>query len=238
MDIDWAIGKLEAYLTLCQRVKSSIAPGEFWSDGAEALNNQAELMLSTVQRIVLHVEPADARPLLPPSYSSANDAELRVRRAIGALRDREEVDANLAPDAPELAADELHPVVWRAAAVIWDTGEYRVALAQAALALAMHVKSRTKSKLTDRKLMQEAFSPEPPKSGAIRLHFPGDTEDESWRSRQSGLHLIAQGAFAGIRNISAHEDEPWPEHIAIEYLSVLSVIARWADETVEVKGQA
>lgn len=236
MDVEWAVGKLEAYLALCRQIERAVAPGEYWNDRAGALNNQAELMLSTVQQIVTHVDSEDTRPLLPPSYSSGNDAELRIRRVIGALRDREEVEAKLAPDSPELSADELHPVIWRAAAVIWDTGEYRVAVAQAALAFAMHVKARTKSRLTDRKLMQEAFSPEPPKGNAIRLHFPGDTEDDTWRSRQSGLHLIAQGAFAGIRNISAHEDEPWPEHIAIEYLSVLSVVARWADDT-ETKGQ-
>ncbi|WP_172582899.1 TIGR02391 family protein [Subtercola boreus] len=150
-----------------------------------------------------HIDSADTRPLLPPSYSSGNDAELHIRRGIGALRDREEVEAKLAPESPEFAADELHPIVWRAAAVIQDKGEYRVAVAQAALALAMHVKARTKSKPTDRKLMQEAFSPEEPKAGAARLHFSGGPEDESWRSRESGLHLIAQGAFAGIRNISA-----------------------------------
>jgi hypothetical protein len=234
MDVEWAIGKLETYLALCRQVKEAMVPGEYWNDRAEALNNQAELMLSTVQQIVTHVDSKDTLRLLPPSYSTGNDAELRIRRAIGALRDREEVEAKLAPESPEFAADELHPIIWRAAAVIWDTGEYRVAVAQAALALAMHVKSRTKSKLTDRKLMQEAFSPEGPRAGAARLHFSGGPEDESWRSRQSGLHLIAQGAFAGIRNISAHEDEPWPEHIAIEYLSVLSVVARWADDT-EIK---
>jgi hypothetical protein len=48
--------------------------------------------------------------------------------------------------------------------------------------------------------------------------------------------LLAQGAYAGIRNISAHEDEEWTEQQALEYLAVLSVCARWADET-EIEGE-
>lgn len=119
--------------------------------------------------------------------------------------------------------------------MIWDTGEYRVAVGQSALTLATHLKSRSKSKLSDRKLVQDVFSPDAPKPGGVRLQFSGDRH-ESWRSRQSGLHLLAQGAFAGIRNIATHEDEPWPEQIALEFLAVLSVVARWADETEPVLG--
>jgi hypothetical protein len=79
--------------------------------------------------------------------------------------------------------------------------------------------------------MQDVFSPSPPSGGRRRLHFPGDKDEGSWRSRQEGLHLLAQGAYAGIRNISAHEDEEWTEQQALEYLVVLSVCARWADDT-------
>lgn len=50
-------------------------------------------------------------------------------------------------------------------------------------------------------------------------------------ARQQGLHLIAQGAFAGIRNVAVHDDLEWTEHEALEHLAVLSVVARWAEET-------
>ena len=99
----------------------------------------------------------------------------------------------------------------------------------------MHLKARSKSKLSDRKLVQDVFSLDPPKPGGVRLQFPGERDDDSWRSRQSGLHLLAQGAFAGIPNIAAHEDEPWPEQVALEFLAVLSVVARWSDETETVE---
>jgi hypothetical protein len=142
----------------------------------------------------------------------------------------------MSPTAPELAADRLHPVIWKSAAVTWSTGQYRVAVGQASLALATHIKARAKSKLSDRKLVQDVFSSAPPSGGRTRLHFPGDKDEESWRSRQDGLHLLAQGTYAGIRNLSAHEDEEWTEQQALEYLAVLSVCARWADET-EITGQ-
>ena len=235
MDIEWAKSKLEDYLALCRQVKAAVPAGEYWNDRAGELNEQAELMLSTVQRIVFQVEPANTEPLLPPGYSSS-DTELRVRRALGALQDAEEADRHLAPSAPDFIADRMHPTIWSAAAVIWDTGKYRVAVGQSALALATHLKARSRSKLSDRKLVQDVFAPDAPKPGGVRLHFPGDRDDESWRSRQSGLHLLAQGAFAGIRNIAAHEDEPWPEQMALEFLAVLSVVARWADETEPAVG--
>ncbi|QAY60464.1 hypothetical protein ET475_11010 [Microbacterium protaetiae] len=234
MDIEWAISKLKRYLNLCRAVKAAVPPGEYWSDRASPINDDAELMLSTVQRVLFQVDPANTNPLLPPNYSDS-DTELRVRRALGALQDIEETNEHLAPEAPEFVADRLHPRVWGAAAVIWDTGEYRIAVGQAALALAMHLKARSKSKLSDRKLVQDVFSLDPPKPGGVRLQFPGERDDESWRSRQSGLHLLAQGTFAGIRNIAAHEDEPWPEQVALEFLAVLSVVARWSDETEAVE---
>ena len=37
---------------------------------------------------------------------------------------------------------------------------------------------------------------------------------------------MAQATFAGIRNIAVHDDVLWTEHEALEYLAVLSVIAR------------
>ncbi len=48
--------------------------------------------------------------------------------------------------------------------------------------------------------------------------------------------MLAQGAYSGIRNVSIHHEEVLPEHAALEYLAVLSVVARWVDETECVTG--
>lgn len=236
MDLGWAEKKLEEYLQVCEAVRNAVPRGEMWNDRATSFNQQAELMLHTIERIVRWTDPYETEKLLPPSYSGSSNGEQRVRRALGAVRDLEEVEMRMTPTAPGLAADTLHPVVWQSAAVIWGTGQYRVAIGQASLALATHIKARAMSKLSDRKLVQDVFSPAPPTAERVRLHFPGDKEEDTWRSRQEGLHLLAQGAYAGIRNISAHEDEEWTEQQALEYLAVLSVCARWAEETEIVRG--
>lgn len=231
MDLFWAETKPEEYLRLCQAIRDAIPSGDYWNDQASEYNKQAELMLYAVEQIVQRIEGRDTVQISPPSHRDSATGEERVRKALGAVRDLEEVASNMTPDAPELAADGLHPVVWSSASITWNTKQYRVAIGQAALALATQIKARSRSKLSDRKLMQEVFSPSPPKNGRSRLHFRGDQDEESWRSRQDGLHMLSQGAYSGIRNISTHEDEHWDEKLALEYLAVLSVVARWADET-------
>lgn len=237
VDIDWAQGRLEAYLEICRLVREAVPVGEYWNDTASRWNHEAELQLYAVEKIVRIADPSIDMPIRPPNYSmSGESGEEKVRRALGALRDRAEVQHRLAPEAPELVADQLHPTVWQAAAPTWDTGVYRVSVEQAALSLATHIKTRGQSKLTDRRLMQDVFAPDLPKPGSTRLHFPGDRLEETWKSRQSGLHQLAQGAYAGIRNVAAHDDSEWAENEAIEYLAVLSVVARWAETTNPVTG--
>jgi hypothetical protein len=149
----------------------------------------------------------------------------------GVLHDREEWKINLAPDAPSLSADKLHPIIWDAAATIWETGEYELAAQAACVSLSAHIKTKASSHLNDRELVTQVFTAEPPTPSQSRLHLPGHSEDKNWRSRQQGLHLVAQGAFPGIRNIAAHSKAVWTEHEALEHLAVLSIVARWADET-------
>ena len=68
----------------------------------------------------------------------------------------------------------------------------------------------------------------------MRLHLPGDKASRDWKSRQEGLHLLAQGAFAGIRNPATHSGDEWTEQEVLEHIAVLFVVARWSDETEPV----
>ena len=72
--------------------------------------------------------------------------------------------------------------------------------------------------------------------GQVRLHLAGDKSSKTWKSRQDGLHLIAQGAFAGIRNVAMHTGDEWSEQVALEHLAILSVATRWADEIEVIPG--
>ena len=196
----------------------------------EAIDHQAQTLQPTVERILMALDSRLVDGLMPLGYGMRN-IDRRIRQALGIISDREKWAIRLAPDSPILSADRMHRMVWSAAATVWDTGQYRVAVQQAAVALSAHVKARTGSALNDRELVSQVFAPDPPKTGQVRLHLSGDRADRTWQSRQQGLHLMAQGAFAGIRNVAVHDDIEWTEHEALEHLAVLSVVARWSEVT-------
>jgi hypothetical protein len=52
----------------------------------------------------------------------------------------------------------------------------------------------------------------------VRLHLPGDNASRDWKSRQEGTH----------------SGDEWTEQEVLEHLAVLSVVARWSDETEPV----
>ena len=106
-----------------------------------------------------------------------------------------------------------------------------MAVGQATVSLSAHIAKKAVSSLTERELVAHVFSPNQPGPNQLRLHLPGDKSSKTWKSRQEGLHHLAQGAFAGIRNVAAHTEGEWTEQVALEHLAVLSVVARWADET-------
>jgi hypothetical protein len=237
MDRDWMRLRLERYRDLIdiydQEYKRS---GYTYTDRMSQLASQISAEIPTVKEIVKRLDPGliedISRPLVMTGTSGATNA---IAQALGILQDQDEWKSRLAPDAPSLDADEFHPSVWAAAAAIWDTGQYRVAVQQAAVSLSAHIAAKAGSSLTERGLVSQVFSKDAPRAGQVRLHMPGDKATDTWKSRQEGLHLVAQGAFAGIRNVAAHTDDEWTEQEALEHLAVLSVVARWTDETEPVR---
>ena len=109
-------------------------------------------------------------------------------------------------------------------------------MGQATVSLSELIAKKAASPLSDRDLVNQVFPSSDPGPGQVRLHFAGDKSNRTWRSRQNGLHLIAQGVFAGIRNVAAHTEAEWSEQVALEHLAVLSLVARWADETEVITG--
>jgi uncharacterized protein (TIGR02391 family) len=233
VDSDWARERLAKYLELHRACRDAVPPGDYWNERAEAFNDEATELLPTVTRILQALGAPPEVPLLPPSYASAPTDRL-VREGLGILRDREEWALRLAPDEPDspvLAADSFHPWVWRAASPFWEAGQTAAAVEYAAKSLTAHVQQKSGSRLADRELAADVFSSKPHAVNP-RLWLPGERDGDTWRSRQDGLHHLAIGAYAGIRNVAAHAVEPgWSDQEALEYLAVLSTVARWADET-------
>lgn len=228
--------RLESFKTLCETYDQADRQARYQSSPeTKALNSEINAAIPTVRKIVGALNPKLVEDITEPQYMyGTSKTRSAVEQALGILRDEDELRANLAPDAPSLVADQFHPNVWTAASAIWDTGQYRVAVQQAAVSLSAHIAAKAGSSLTERALVSQVFSKEEPRPGQVRLHIPGDKTSDTWRSRQEGLHLLAQGAFAGIRNVATHTADEWTEQVALEHLAVLSVVARWTDETVPV----
>jgi hypothetical protein len=235
MDREWMRERLEHFKDLCEAyARESVVD---YTDRKGRISDEMATLDPTVREILKRLDPTLAEGDFEPSiHRGAEDALRAAQKGLGILRDQDLWKTKLAPDAPSLIADQFHPRIWGAASILWDTGQYRVAVGQAAVALSAHIAAKSGSHLSDRKLVTEIFAPGQPQQGRTRLHMPGNNASESWKSRQDGLHLIAQGAFAGIRNIAAHVEDEWPEQVALEHLAVLSVVARWADETEVISG--
>jgi hypothetical protein len=230
-------GKLEDFEPLIELREERYRAGRYdYSDEVRMLDAAIRRDSPTAREILTPLDPGLAGQVEDPSYDGhAGAARAAVQQALGILRDQDEWKAHLEPDAPAIDASRFHPAIWDAAAVIWETGQSGSPSGRPRLR-SLPALSKAKSNLTERELVNEVLAPTEPAARRTRLHFPGDKRTKYWKSRQEGLHHIAQGAYAGIRNIAAHHDDELTEHAALEQLAVLSVIARWADETELVTG--
>lgn len=171
VDIEWAREQLVKYLALEKACGDAVPAGDDWNERASGFNDQATELLPTVTRILQAIGAPPAEPLLPPSHASAATGRL-VRQGLGILRDREEWAVRLAPDEPEapmLTADGLHPWIWRAASPFWETGQRATAVEYGAKSLTAHIQQKSGSKLADRELAADVFSPKPHKTAVPTL---------------------------------------------------------------------
>src|SRR5258708_25012088 len=199
MNREWMRERLESFKALCEAyaLESRRAHGEY-TDTQRDLNDEMASRMPTVREILKRLDPALVERVELPTYTGGAYGSLRaVQQGLGILRDRDEWAASLAPDAPALVADQFHPHVWAAASPLRDTGQFRVAVGQATVSLSAHIAKKAASPLSERELVAQVFSPGEPGPNQVRLHFAGDKSSRTWRSRQDGLHLLAQGAFAG-----------------------------------------
>ena len=155
-----------------------------------------------------------------------------VQKGLGVLDDQDEWAVRLVPDAPVLPADQFHPWVWDSARTLWETRHYRQAVHTAANAITAKTQAKlNRRELSDKKLMQEAFT-SATRPGVARLVVDtGGLSGESASGMQAAVNNFAAGCYQGIRNPAAHEHEvDWDEQTALEYLAALSVLARWIDK--------
>lgn len=140
-------------------------------------------------------------------------------------------------ESEEHSIDGFHPWVSAAATQTWDDGHHREALAEAANAVELRIKTKLGVDLTGYPLVTEAFNPNEPEPGRSRLRFPrleSDT-DAGIYAHQGAMHF-AQGCILRIRSLIHHQHGDLGEQEAFECLASLSLLARWADEAMVVSG--
>jgi Protein of unknown function (Hypoth_ymh) len=89
--------------------------------------------------------------------------EQTVARALRLLARQDEWEDSQDPGNPVLPSTELHPAVWAPAHELWRSGKFRQAVQAAASAVNDLAQRRLERRdVSDVKLMQEAFSTDPP----------------------------------------------------------------------------
>jgi len=237
MDRAWMKARLNACLELRVEIENAVDNLE----REEAWYKLARYEV-TAKEIFKRLDPATEYLETESDYNGefVPLSRINLERALGILEDQQEWSVRLAPDSPVLSAAQLHPWVWEPAQPFWNSCHYRAAVHTAAVALNANTQSKVgRTDVFDDDLMNQVLSADLPKPGKPRLRLPGDpTADKTLASRQRALLPFAQGCFAGIRNLAAHEHGPdWDEQRALQSLACLSILAGWISECAVITAE-
>ena len=233
LNTEWAIGQLTDFI---RATDTQFVRGGYLKYQTEEPESEVVKKAQIVEQILDRVTPKwrclNVNTKIE-KWASYHEAAIRAREML--LRE-EELRTNLGDNAPEISAANLHSWVWNGASSLWQSGHYRSAVEDAA----KKVNAETQNKIgrrdvSETKLFQEAFSMSAPIAGKPRLRRMTPDGSDTYQSVQRGAMALAEGIYTGIRNPFNHEDpKDIDEQVALEYLAVLSVLARWVDEaTVE-----
>ncbi len=118
----------------------------------------------------------------------------------------------------------LHPEIGRAVTSLFESGHYANAVEDGCKVLDVLVKMRSgRHDLSGTDLMQVVFSPKNPV-----LRFSG-LQTDSEKSEQQGMMFLYAGAMLALRNPRAHGLLPDTAESAIEYLGLVSLLAKALD---------
>ena len=143
----------------------------------------------------------------------------------------------LGDNAPQISAAALHSWVWESARSLWQSGHYRAAVQAAATKLNAETQNKVgRRDVSEKALFSESYSSNAPESGKARLRPANDDDGKTASSIRRGIASLAEGLYAAIRNPASHDPlDELEEHIALEQLAVVSVLARFVDDSTVVK---
>lgn len=239
INVEWALEQLDDFIrsTTTHHIPSRRgvigAGGYRTADSEEEVVKRAQVTEQILDRVLPKWRSLQVSTTWK-KWALHHEASLRAREN---LRRQEEIRKNLGDDAPELSAANLHSWIWDGASSLWRSGHYREAVEGAIRKLNAETQNKLgRRDVSETDLFNQAFSEQAPAAGKPRLYRMKNDGSSTFKSVQRGARMFAEGVFAGIRNPLAHEaDQEMSEQQALEYLAVLSVLARWVDEsTLEV----
>lgn len=162
-------------------------------------------------------------------------ARVAIVEAVAILAQREELNEIVGPVGPRLSASELHPVIWGAAAGLWDDGHSRAAVQTASTALEGLLQVTAGPGVAGENLAS-LFSPGDASPEYPRLRIRGlDPASRTWRSAHEGAAAMVRGAFLAVRNLVSHPGWAEPDGAeALEMLAVLSYVAHLVERSEAV----
>lgn len=165
-------------------------------------------------------------------------ARIAIVEAVAILAHREELYSIVGPVGPRLSATELHPVIWGAAAALWDDGHVRPAVQTACTALEGLLQLSTGPAVAGENLAL-VFSSGSASTESPRLRIRGvEPASRTSKSAHEGAAALVRGSFLAIRNLVSHPGWPDPDEIeGLEMLAVLSYVAHLIDRSELVHGR-
>ncbi|SHN89072.1 Protein of unknown function (Hypoth_ymh) [Geodermatophilus obscurus] len=233
-DVPSAVNELRIFIDLVRDGSKPPAP----SDEGKPLIEELAESEARIARQAPMVEPILDR-VIPDWHTSVPTSKLArwaqhreaAQRATTVLQRGAELRMKLGDDAPTINAARLHPWAWDGARSMWASRHHRQAVVDGLKKVNAEAQNKTgRHDLSETNLFKQVFSLEDAKPETPRLM--ADVGSDTFKSLHRGAMALAEGLFAGIRNVVSHTsaETDADEQRALEQLAAVSVLARWVDD--------
>lgn len=239
MNVEWALKEINDCRTVLVEISKRLKQGH--NDPFTYVTSSDEMVLLKEHflghDVALQQIAAELGMAKTWAMSNSTHRYLEVLAKMEAhLKRTPEIEEQIGPRGPRLAASSLHPWVWDAAASYWDQRAFDLSVREAARALDLHLQAKLGRRDTHGvTLMQQAFSLNAPTEDQPRLRFHGNYNEQTWKDLHAGAMKLGEAMMLAVRNAATHEDLGLDSDHALEQLAALSLLARWIDQA-EVVG--